>query len=113
ADRGKDGANGAVRQEIRVNHTDRPDTTGLPTVAEIVEIESVRRGLPEVLAGRTDAAVRWVHVSDSDRVANLLDGGELLLTTGAGWAGTDAALRTLAASLAAAGLAGIILELGT
>lgn len=96
-----------------MNHTDRPDATGLPTVAEIVEMESVRRGLAEVLAGRTDAAVRWVHVSDSDRVANLLDGGELLLTTGAGWAGTDAALRTLVASLAAAGLAGVVLELGT
>lgn len=96
-----------------MNHTDRPDTTGLPTVGEIIEMDSVRRGLPEVHTGRTDAVVRWVHVSDSDRVANLLDGGELLLTTGAGWAGTDAALRTLVAELTGAGSAGIILELGT
>ena len=32
-----------------------------------------------------DARVRWVHVSDSAGVARLLNGGELLLSTGSAW----------------------------
>ncbi|MFE2774258.1 PucR family transcriptional regulator [Microbacterium resistens] len=83
------------------------------TVAEALTVGSLRDAHPEVLAGDLDVPVRWVHVSDSDRVAALLDGGELLLTTGAGWAGTDAALAGLVHALADADLAGIVLELGT
>lgn len=83
------------------------------TVAEALTVPSLRDAHPEVLAGDLDVPVRWVHVSDSDRVAALLDGGELLLTTGAGWAGTDAALAGLVHALADADLAGIVLELGT
>lgn len=81
---------------------------------DVLEAEEVRRGDPEVLVGgdALDAAVRWVHVSDTDRVAALLDGGELLLTTAAGWPGDDEALRAVAGSLADVGVAGIILELG-
>lgn len=72
-------------------------------------------GAPEVLVGgpALGAAVRWVHVSDSAGVARLLDGGELLLTTGAGWPADGTALRDLAASLQRAGIAGIVVELGT
>lgn len=86
---------------------------GLPTVADALEVASLQAGLPEVLTGSLDAPVRWVHVSDSDRVAALLDGGELLLTTGAGWPGDAAALGRLVDELADADLAGIVLELGT
>ncbi len=87
----------------------------LPSVRDVLKVEALRRGEPEVLVGGTalDAAVRWVHVSDSDRVAALLDGGELLLTTAAGWPGTTGALVSLAASLTEAGVAGVVLELGT
>ncbi|VXB80445.1 Purine catabolism regulatory protein-like family protein [Microbacterium sp. 8M] len=86
---------------------------GLPTVADAVQVPSLQAGIPEVLAGSLDVPVRWVHVSDSDRVAALLDGGELLLTTGAGWPGDAPALARLVDELADAGLAGIVLELGT
>ncbi|MFD5215381.1 PucR family transcriptional regulator ligand-binding domain-containing protein [Microbacterium sp. NPDC058345] len=81
----------------------------------MLDVEPLRRGVPEVLVGGAalDAAVRWVHVSDSDRVAALLDGGELVLTTAAGWPGSAEALGALAASLAAVGAAGVVLELGT
>ncbi|MGN8026278.1 PucR family transcriptional regulator ligand-binding domain-containing protein [Microbacterium sp. 22242] len=85
----------------------------LPTVADALRVASLQAGIPEVLAGSVDVPVRWVHVSDSDRVAALLDGGELLLTTGAGWPGATAALETFVEELAGAGLAGIVLELGT
>ena len=57
--------------------------------------------------------MRWVHVSDSAGVARLLDGGELLLSTGSAWPDDPAELRRFVDDLAAAGLAGLVLELGT
>jgi purine catabolism regulator len=57
--------------------------------------------------------VRWVHVSDSAGVARLLDGGELLLSTGQGWPADPAELGAFIGRLAAAGLACLVLELGT
>lgn len=104
----------ADRQDLTDFRTDRPEDAALPSVREVLQVDALRRGDPDVLVGggALDAAVRWVHVSDSDGVAALLDGGELLLTTAAGWAGDDAALRALADSLADAGVAGVVLELG-
>lgn len=92
--------------------TDRPD--GLPRVRDVLDAGVLVRGDPQVLVGgpALDARVRWVHVSDSDEVASLLDGGELLLTTAAGWSGSDVALRAVVARLVDAGVAGIVLELG-
>lgn len=88
---------------------------GLPRVADVLAMPVVRAGYPEVVTGEETLAtrVRWVHVSDSDRVAALLDGGELLLTTGAGWPGDAAGLDSLATALAAASVSGVVLELGT
>lgn len=70
--------------------------------------------MPEVVVGgpALDVAVRWVHVSDSAGVARLLDGGELLLTTGAGWPDDERLLREFVVRLREVGLAGIVLELG-
>ncbi|WP_313355876.1 PucR family transcriptional regulator ligand-binding domain-containing protein, partial [Microbacterium sp.] len=95
--------------------TERPDGVALPRVRDVLDAGVLSRGDPQVLVGGAalDARVRWVHVSDSDEVAGLLDGGELLLTTAAGWSGTDAALRSVTARLAGAGVAGVVLELGT
>lgn len=72
------------------------------------------QGMPEVLVGQTalDSRVRWVHVSDSPGVSRLLDGGELLLTTASAWPDQPEDLRALVASFAAAGLVGIVIELG-
>lgn len=102
-------ADAAHREVHRDGHRD-----GLPNVREILQLDAVAAGLPEVLSGddALDAAVRWVHVSDSAGVARLLNGGELLLSTGSGWPSEPADLRTFIAELVDSGLAGLVLELG-
>src|SRR6185312_8782639 len=56
----------------------------MPTVAEILRLDAVQRGEPQVVAaaGRVDVPVRWVHVIELPDAARLLRGGELVLTTG-------------------------------
>lgn len=91
------------------------DGAALPTVREILALPEVVAGVPEVLSGdgdALDARVRWVHVSDSAGVARLLDGGELLLSTGSGWPTDPEELRAFVAGLVEAGIAGLVLELG-
>lgn len=87
----------------------------LPTVREVLSLEAVADGVPEVLVGdeALDARVRWLHVSDSAGVARLLDGGELLLSTGSSWPGDPGELAAFVAGLAGAGIAGLVIELGT
>jgi PucR family transcriptional regulator, purine catabolism regulatory protein len=104
----------ADRREFTDTRTDRPGGAGFLSVAEVVDTPAMRRGEPEIVVGGTalDAAVRWVHVSDSPGVARLLDGGELLLTTGAGWPDDPRQLREFASRLSGVGIAGIVLELG-
>ncbi|MGA7146996.1 MAG: PucR family transcriptional regulator ligand-binding domain-containing protein, partial [Microbacterium sp.] len=82
---------------------------------EVLSLDAVAQGVPEVMVGdgALDAHVRWLHVSDSAGVARLLDGGELLLSTGSSWPVEPAQLRRFVGELADAGLAGLILELGT
>ncbi|GAA1782256.1 PucR family transcriptional regulator ligand-binding domain-containing protein [Agromyces lapidis] len=91
------------------------DGAALPTVREILALPAVAAGVPEVLSGddgALDARVRWVHVSDSAGVARLLDGGELLLSTGSGWPTDPDELHDFISGLVDAGLAGLVLELG-
>lgn len=108
----------ADRREDETNRTDRPSRVahddGLPTVREMLTLDEVVNGLPEVLVGdhALDARVRWAHVSDSAGVARLLDGGELLLSTGAGWPTEPAELGAFVGGLAAAGISGLVVELG-
>lgn len=107
------------RRSDRGIQTDRPiDRSAqetLPTVREVISLDAVVQGVPEVLVGdeALDARVRWLHVSDNAGVARLLDGGELLLSTGSSWPGDPADLRRFVGELADAGLSGLILELGT
>jgi purine catabolism regulator len=84
------------------------------TIREIVELEPLRRAGPRVLAGAAnlDRAVRWVHVAELPDIAHLLEGGELLLTTGLGMQGTPATQRRYVGELADAGVAGMVVELG-
>ena len=106
----------ADRHEDDPNRTDRPVVwSGLPTVRDVLRLGVVAEGLPEVLAGggALDTRVRWVHASDSAGVARLLDGGELLLSTGSGWPDDPAALRAFIEGLVEVGIAGLVLELGT
>jgi purine catabolism regulator len=82
------------------------------TLAEILELPSVRRGEPEVACtGPMDRPVRWVHVSDLADLSGLLTGGELVLTTGQALA--DPARRdAYLPGLAEAGAVGVVIELG-
>ncbi|MFS2280480.1 PucR family transcriptional regulator ligand-binding domain-containing protein [Microbacterium sp. OR21] len=98
------------------DEAERADThLALPTVREVLRLDAVAEGVPEVLSGaeHLDGRVRWVHVSDSAGVARLLNGGELLLSTGSGWPQDPDALRAFIAELVEVGIAGLVLELGT
>ena len=83
-----------------------------PTVREVLELPVLQAGEPEVVcAGPLDRRVRWVHVSEVGNMSNLLEGGELVLTTGLALLDEqhrDAYLP----GLAEAGAAGVIIELG-
>lgn len=105
------------RREEPNDRTIRPSAPpeSLPTVREVLVLDVFAAGRPEILAddAALQARVRWVHVSDSAGVARLLDGGELLLSTGQGWPADPAELSAFIGRLAAAGLACLVLELGT
>jgi purine catabolism regulator len=85
-----------------------------PTVREVLALEPVRHGAPRVVAGEAelDRLVRWVHAAEVPDIANLLRGGELVLTTGIGLPAEDIGLRTFIAELADVGIAGLVVELG-
>lgn len=85
-----------------------------PTVARVLELEVVARGLPEVVAGqrRLERPVRWVHVSELPDVAGLLQGGELVLTTGIALPNDRDGLARYIRELDAVGAAGLVVEFG-
>ena len=69
----------------------------------------MRAGEPEVLsAAGLGRPVRWVHSSDLADLTNLLQGGELVLTTGAGLLGAP---EEYIEGLAGAGAVGVVVEL--
>ena len=86
----------------------------LVTVGDVLELEPLRRAGARVLAGAANLSrpVRWVHVAELPDIAHLLEGGELLLTTGLVIAGNPAVQRRYVDELADAGAAGVIVELG-
>src|SRR3954468_13154111 len=86
----------------------------LPTLADVLQLDAVRRGQPRVVAGadRLDAHIRWVHVAEVPDVAHLLRGGELVLATGIALPDEPARLRIYVAELARVGASGLAVELG-
>ncbi|GAA5083308.1 PucR family transcriptional regulator [Nocardia iowensis] len=85
----------------------------LPSVADVLAMPVVRAGEPQVVGGASlDRPVRWVHVSDVADVAQLLVGGELILTTGQAMSHGDIATVGYLTALAAAGVSGLVIELG-
>ncbi|GAA4626475.1 PucR family transcriptional regulator [Actinoallomurus vinaceus] len=86
----------------------------LPTLADVLRLDAVRRGEPRIIAGadHLDARVRWVHVAEVTDIAHLLRGGELVLTTGIALPDDPSRLRTYVAELADVGVSGLIVELG-
>jgi purine catabolism regulator len=85
-----------------------------PTVAHVLDLEVVRRGLPEVVAGarHLERPVRWVHVSELPDIAGMLQGGELVLTTGIALPDQREGLASYVAGLAEVGAAGLVVEFG-
>jgi purine catabolism regulator len=86
----------------------------LPTLAQVLELDAFRRADPRVLAGAAalERPVRWVHVSEISDIAHLLEGGELMLSTGIALPDSAAELARYIAELAAAGVVGLAVELG-
>ena len=86
----------------------------LPTLADVLRLDAVRRGEPRVVAGadRLDTRVRWVHAAEVTDIAHLLRGGELVLMTGIALPDEPERLRTYIAELAQVGISGLIIELG-
>lgn len=107
------------KRDPAADRTDRPEGEDphetLPSVRDVLELPAIARGLPDVLVGgeALDARVRWVHVSDNARVARLLDGGELLLSTGSEWPTAPQELRRFVEELVEARVSGLVVELGT
>jgi len=80
------------------------------TVAEVIALPVIQAGEPEVLsAHRFGETIRWVHVSDVPDLSALVQGGELVLTTGA--ALRDSPRRYLS-GMAEAGVLGVVVEVG-
>src|SRR6266568_1210835 len=86
----------------------------LPTVAQVLALDAVRRGQPRVLAGaeRLGMPVRWVHAIELADAARLLRGGELVLTTGIALPEEEMLLGAYVAELAGVGISAIAVELG-
>ena len=86
----------------------------LPTVSDVLALPEVLAGRPRALAGldALDRQVRWVHVAPVTGTRRLLLGGELLLTTGVGWASEPSELEAYVDDLVATEVAGLVLELG-
>jgi PucR family transcriptional regulator, purine catabolism regulatory protein len=86
----------------------------LPTVGDLLSLDVMRRGSPQVVAGADGlrARVRWAHVLELADAAHLLQGGELVLTTGVALPSEPALLARYALDLAAAGVSALAVELG-
>jgi purine catabolism regulator len=81
------------------------------TVGEVIDLPVVQRGHPEVLSAcRWSEPVRWLHVGEVADLSSLLQGGELVLTTGVGLGRRP---RRFLQGLADAGALGVVVELGT
>lgn len=85
------------------------------TVADVLALPELIAGDPELVAGADgrDRHLRWVHVVAGAGAIALLDGGELILTTGAGWPTSPDALTSLASEIVEASPAAVVLELGS
>src|SRR6266404_345608 len=83
----------------------------LPTLSDLLGLDVIRRGSPQVVAGsdRLGARVRWVHVLELADAAHLLQGGELVLTTGVALPAEPSLLARYAADLASVGGSGLTL----
>lgn len=80
----------------------------------MLDSPALRSGAPEVLSGadRLDRRVRWVHVGEVRELAGLLQGGELVLSTGIAMRGPADDSVAYLQDLVSARAAGLVVELG-
>ncbi|MGW3569117.1 PucR family transcriptional regulator [Streptomyces sp. NPDC000941] len=85
------------------------------TIQEVLALPVMAAGRPRVIGGRDhlDRPVRWVHISDLTDLTDLLEGGELVLTTGLPLAGGARQASAYLTMLAEQDVAGLVIELGT
>lgn len=102
-----------IRVDTSPSRTIRPEAPTL-TVRDVIALPEVAQGRPEIVAGARglDGPVRWIHVLETEAVGQYVSGQELVLSTGRGWP-ADIGLEDYVTNLAAAGVAGLVIELGT
>jgi PucR family transcriptional regulator, purine catabolism regulatory protein len=83
------------------------------TVQEILENRNFKDAV--VLAGNAGLyrTVKWIHVMEVTGIDELLNGGELILSTGVGWKENNEIFLAFFKQLIESGAAGICIELGT
>ncbi|GAA1550376.1 PucR family transcriptional regulator ligand-binding domain-containing protein [Brevibacterium picturae] len=83
------------------------------TVAELLEVEEISSGGPEIVSGDDllGRGIRWVHIADSERVERFLEGGELVLTTARTFRESPAAMAEFFDQLERVDASGTIVEL--
>lgn len=83
------------------------------TVRDALGLDALRAGSPEVLAGGSGlgAPIRWVHIAEEAEASSLLEGGELVLTTGLAFRRSAELTRTFLERYQAAGAAAVVVEL--
>lgn len=89
-------------------------TAGRLTVRDVLDLDLVAPWGAEVVAGSAHLhrAVRWLHVAEALDVGVMLNGGEMVLTTGLLLAGDERAQREYIESMQRADVAAVVLGLG-
>lgn len=84
------------------------------TIADFLAMEATTEGSPVVAAGKRHLGrrIRWIHVAELVDTHGLLQGGELILTTGIALSHSSAEITRYVDTLADQGVAGLVLELG-
>lgn len=85
----------------------------LVDLATVLALPAVLKGEPEILSGadRLGTPVRWVHVAELRHLTGLLEGGELVLTTGLAFESSPTEASHYLDELAGLGAAGVVVEI--
>ncbi|OFI36732.1 hypothetical protein BIU82_11650 [Arthrobacter sp. SW1] len=83
------------------------------TVRDALALPPLLAGSPEILAGEAelDRPVRWVHIAEEADTSALLEGGELVLTTGLAFRHSPELTAAFLARFRTAGAAAVVVEL--
>ncbi|WP_347343382.1 PucR family transcriptional regulator [Fictibacillus enclensis] len=83
------------------------------TVSDVLNREMFEKAI--VIAGENglNRLIKWVHVMEVTQIGNLLNGNELILSTGMAWKNDEAAFLSLVQELIEHNVSGLCIELGT